>query len=250
MPVPSLPAIPHEDWYETIPMSHGVTLIHEPWMTPFYRCNMWHVRGRDRDMLVDTGLGAVSLTRALPWLLERPIVCVSSHTHFDHIGSTHEFGDRLVHPAEAHILEDPRPEWTLWASYGADPGSDLQIFTGLPAGWDRERYRIEPAPATGHLRHGDVVDLGDRRFRVIHPPGHSPGGIALFEEDTGVLIAGDILYDGPLVTDTFHSDLGDYRRTLASMRDLPVSVVHGGHFPSFGRHRFRALIDGFLASPA
>ena len=27
-------------------------------MTPFFRCNMWHIRGRDRDLLVDTGLGA------------------------------------------------------------------------------------------------------------------------------------------------------------------------------------------------
>ena len=33
------------DWYETIRMSDDVTLIHEPWIKPFYRCNMWHVRG-------------------------------------------------------------------------------------------------------------------------------------------------------------------------------------------------------------
>jgi glyoxylase-like metal-dependent hydrolase (beta-lactamase superfamily II) len=242
-----LPVVPHADWYETIPMSHGVTLIQEPWMPPFFRCNMLHVRGRDRDMLVDTGLGAVSLTGALPWLRERPMLCVSSHTHFDHIGSTHEFAERLVHPAEAHILADPRPEWTLWASYGADPEADRALFTGIPEGWQRTRYRIEPAPATGLLDDGDLVDLGDRRFRVIHTPGHSPGGIALFEEATGVLIAGDILYDGPLVTDTFHSDLGDYARTLRAIRDLPVSVVHGGHFASFGRHRWRELVDDFLS---
>ena len=49
------------DWYETIRFADGVTLIHEPWIKPFYRCNMWHVRGRDRDLLFDSGLGHFSL---------------------------------------------------------------------------------------------------------------------------------------------------------------------------------------------
>ena len=52
-----------KDWYETIRMADAVTLIHEPWIKPFFRCNMWHVRGRDRDLLFDTGLGHFSLRR-------------------------------------------------------------------------------------------------------------------------------------------------------------------------------------------
>ncbi|CDX17337.1 hypothetical protein MPL3356_230150 [Mesorhizobium plurifarium] len=31
------------------------------------------------------------------------------------------------------------------------------------------------------------------------------------------------------------------------MRDLKVSVVHGGHFPSFGKVRYRQLIDEYVA---
>jgi hypothetical protein len=38
-----------EEWYEVIPMGEGITLIHERWI--IFRCNMWHVRGRDRDLL-------------------------------------------------------------------------------------------------------------------------------------------------------------------------------------------------------
>ncbi len=53
-------------WYEAIPFADGITLLHEPWLDPFYRCNMWHIAGRDRDILVDTGLGAVSLSAAFP----------------------------------------------------------------------------------------------------------------------------------------------------------------------------------------
>jgi len=238
--------IPLKDWFEAVPMADGVTLIHEPHIHPFYRCNMWHVRGRDRDMLVDTGLGWFSLTAGVPWLKERPIVCVSSHTHFDHIGSTHEFSDRLVHPAEADIQADPRPKWTLADPYLTDtPASE--IFFDAPEGWDPAKYVIQPAPATGLVEDGDSVDLGDRAFRVVHTPGHSPGGIALLEEKTGIMIAGDIIYDGPLVTDCYHSNIGDYRATMARLRDLEPSIVHGGHFESFGLARYRELTDAFLA---
>jgi glyoxylase-like metal-dependent hydrolase (beta-lactamase superfamily II) len=40
---------------------------------------------------------------------------------------------------------------------------------------------------------------------VIHTPGHSPGGIALWEAATGILFSGDIVYDGELIEGT--SDL-------------------------------------------
>jgi glyoxylase-like metal-dependent hydrolase (beta-lactamase superfamily II) len=76
-----------EDWYETIRMSDDVTLIHEPWITPFYRCNMWHVRGRDRDLLFDSGLGHFSLRAHVPLVTERDLLCVASHTHFDRLAS-------------------------------------------------------------------------------------------------------------------------------------------------------------------
>ncbi|TPL00443.1 MULTISPECIES: MBL fold metallo-hydrolase [unclassified Mesorhizobium] len=237
-----LPVIEAPDWYETIRMGDGVTLIHEPWIKPFFRCNMWHVRGRDRDLLFDTGLGHFSLRRYVPLVSERGLTCVASHTHFDHIGCHHEFPDRCVHSAEAQILADPRNEWTV-----ADRYANEEMFDGAPAGWDTARYRILPAPADRLLGHGDVIDLGDRAFEVIHTPGHSPGGIAFYEKRTGILLSGDIVYDGPLIDDVYHSDIEDYVGTLLAMRDLDVSVVHGGHFPSFGKVRYRQLIDEYVA---
>ncbi len=233
--------IAQRDWYEVVPFANGVSMIHEPWIKPFFRCNMWHVRGRDFDLLVDTGLGHFPLRANVPMLRSgKPLVCVASHAHFDHIGSHHEFEERWIHAAEAEILADPRPEWTLAAGY-----ADEAMFIAPPAGWDTNAYRVKPAPATKLLADGDTVDLGDRSFTVIHTPGHSPGGIALFEEATGTLIAGDIVYDGELVTDTFHSDLGDYRRSLERLARLPVKIVHGGHFASFGRTRLRQIVAAF-----
>lgn len=238
----TLAVIDAPDWYETIRMADGVTLIHEPWIKPFFRCNMWHVRGRDRDLLFDTGLGHFSLRRQVPLVSERKLTCVASHTHFDHIGCHHEFPDRCVHRAEAEILADPRNEWTVADRYATD-----EMFDGTPKGWDTARYGISAAPAGRLLEHGDVIDLGDRAFEVIHTPGHSPGGIALHEKKTGILLSGDIVYDGPLIDDVYHSDIPDYVETLAALRDLDVSVVHGGHFPSFGKARYRQLIDEYLA---
>lgn len=234
--------IEHDRWYETIRMADDVTLIHEPWIKPFFRCNIWHVRGRDRDLLFDSGLGHVSLRRHVSLVSERRVTCVASHTHFDHIGCHHEFPERCVHRAEAPILADPRAEWTVADRYATD-----EMFDGMPAGWDASTYRIAPAPAGRLLEHGDIVDLGDRAFEVIHTPGHSPGGIALYDKKTGVLLSGDIIYDGPLIDDAYHSLVDDYLTSLEALRGLDVAVVHGGHFPSFGPIRYRQIIDDYLA---
>ena len=236
------PPVEARDWYETIRMADDVTLIHEPWIKPFFRCNMWHVRGRDRDLLFDTGLGHFSLRRHVKLVSERSLICVASHTHFDHIGCHHEFPDRCVHRAEAAILANPRNDWTLADRYATD-----DMFDRLPEGWDASRYQLQPAPAQRLLEHGDVVDLGNRYFDVIHTPGHSPGGIGLYEKATGIFLSGDIIYDGPLVDDAYHSNVKTYVTTMERLRDLSVSIVHGGHFPSFGATRFRQLIDDYVA---
>src|SRR5215470_2663733 len=231
-------------WYETRALDDGVTHIWEPHIKPFYRCNIWHVRGRDRDLLVDSGMGVVSLRRRVALLAERPILAVASHTHFDHIGAHHEFAERAVHRAEADILAEPTRSATRADVYVKDE-TDSEMFTMLPPGGYRsDDYQVTAAPATRLLADGDSVDLGDRCFEVIHLPGHSPGGIGLWEGATGIFFSGDTIYDGPLIDD----DVADYVRSMERLRALPVRVVHGGHFPSFGRERFIALIDDYLAS--
>ena len=231
-----------EDWYRLRPAGDGVTFIDEPAIAEFYRCNIWHVRGRDRDMLVDSGMGVVSLTAWVPLVTGRPVEAVASHTHFDHIGSHHEFPSRLVHRAEADLLAHPTRANTL-----ADPYATDAIFHRLPPEpYRSETYAVKAAPATRVLDDGEVIDLGDRRFEVIHTPGHSPGGIALWEAATGVLFSGDVLYDGPLVEDTYHANAGDYVRSMERLATLPVRVVHGGHFRSFDGARYHRLIGDWL----
>ena len=232
-----------EDWYQIQTLQDGVTLIGEPHILEFYRCNIWHVRGRDRDMLVDSGMGVVSLRQWVPLVNEKPLDAVCSHTHFDHIGCHHEFECRLCHAAEAELLAHPTRANTL-----ADPYVTDDIFHALPPEpYSSTLYAVKAAPATRLLKDGDIIDLGDRHFEVIHTPGHSPGGIALWEKATGILISGDIVYDGPLIEDTYHADAADYYVSMKRLYDLPVRVVHGGHFPSYGAERHRQIIGDWLA---
>jgi len=231
-------------WFGTRRLDDGVTLIRESHVKAFYRCNIWHVRGRDRDMLVDTGTGIVPLREHVHLVCERPLIAVASHTHFDHIGGHHEFAERAVHATEAEILAYPSRRSTV-----ADRWARDDMFTAVPPdGFRAADYEVRPAPATRLLRGGDIVDLGDRRFEVMHLPGHSPGSIALWEDATGILFAGDVVYDGELVDDAFHSDIDDYLESMERLRRVPARVVHAGHFESFGRARLVELVDGYLAA--
>jgi glyoxylase-like metal-dependent hydrolase (beta-lactamase superfamily II) len=233
-----------EAWYRVRHVGDGVSWIDEPFVREFYRCNVWHVRGRDRDMLVDSGMGVVSLREHVPLVTERPLVAVASHTHFDHMGGHWEFPDRLVHPAEAGVLARPDRANTLVEPYVAD-----DIFEGAlpPEPYSSTTYAPRAAPATRLIGDGDVVDLGDRAFEVVHTPGHSPGGIALFERASGVMFSGDIVYDGPLIEDCPGADQEAYVASMRRLLELPVRVVHGGHFASFSGERLREIVRAWLA---
>ena len=131
-------------WYEVRTLDDGIVHIQEPHILPFYRCNIWFVRGRRRSLLVDTGSGLVSLREQVACLGDRPVLAVATHSHFDHIGSHHEFGERAAHPSEAHHLAEPDREAVL-----IEPYATAEMFSALPpGGFDRRSYAIKPAPAT------------------------------------------------------------------------------------------------------
>ena len=235
-----------ETWYESRAVGDGITWIFEPHIDEYYRCNIWHLRGRDRDVLIDSGMGVVSLRQRIPLLSGRPLLAVASHTHYDHIGNHHEFTQRAVHPDEADVLAHPTRANTVAGKYIFDDS----IFTQLPPGdWQALRYEVRPAAPTQLLPEGSVVETGDRSFEVFHLPGHSPGSIALYERASEILFSGDVVYDGPLAYD--ESNAAEMRQYVTSMKrllDLPVRVVHGGHYPSFGQERMRSVIRGFLGA--
>jgi glyoxylase-like metal-dependent hydrolase (beta-lactamase superfamily II) len=246
-----------ERWFERRDVGDGVTFITEPHVDRFLRCNIWHVRGRDLDLVVDTGLGVASLRAAATDLLDKPVAAVATHVHMDHTGSMHEFAERWIHALEADALArgsfpipldiDDFDEASRDMMRRAGYALPAQLLTALPyRGFEPRSHVPVPAAPTRRLEDGDVVDLGDRHFEVLHLPGHSPGSIGLWESRTGILFSGDALYDGPLLDELPGSDIAQYVATMRRLRDWPVTVVHGGHEPSFGRARLVALVDAYL----
>lgn len=245
-----------ERWYDRKRIDDAVTLIFEPHVHPFLRCNIWHIRGRDRDLLIDTGLGMHPLREHLTDLLDKPLSAVATHIHYDHVGALHEFDDRILHAVEAPLMSDYRQFTWLKASdlmdgyvtHGDTNGFEEYLVNAIPtAGFDIESYEITSTHVTRTVDEGDVLDLGDRAFEVMHLPGHSPGSIGLWDSKTGTLFSGDALYDGSLLDELPNSNVPDYIETMKRLRELPVEVVHGGHEPSFGRARMIELIDEYLA---
>ena len=245
-------------WFEKKAIDSGITLLWEPHVSPFLRCNIWHVRGRDSDMLVDTGLGVMSLRQAARDLFEQPVTAVATHVHYDHVGGLHEFDTRLVHAAEANLMTDYREFASLRSRNLPQPVIDYLdaacgqapelLIEALPyAGFDPTAYAVTSTPVTRTISEGDVIDLGNRCFEVLHLPGHSPGSIGLWEASTGTLFSGDAAYDGALLDTLPESDITAYIASMKRLRVLPVTVVHGGHEPSFGRERLRQLADNYLA---
>ena len=232
-----------DDWYEIQNVSDGVSLIREKYVANWLRCNIWHVRGKNFDLLIDTGMGLRPLKKEIATLSGNPIKVVSTHCHFDHIGGAHEFDCRLGHKREKEIHANPDQHNTGdWNAF-----IRAETFSRLPDdGFVVEDYSVKAAPLTGYLDEGDVLDLGNRVFQILHLPGHSPGSIALYESKSGCLFSGDVVYDGDLFDTLYHSDPEIYRESLSRLRELPIQLVHGGHYDSFGHEKLLSIIDRYF----
>jgi glyoxylase-like metal-dependent hydrolase (beta-lactamase superfamily II) len=240
-------------WWEITRVDENVTLLREPHVDPLLRCNVWHVRGRDRHMVVDSGVGVVSLTAAAQHLFEHDLIAVASHSHYDHTGGFWEFAERAMHPAEAEVTTQTiaAPLVKTELGWPDDMLGDYELpevlVTAAPRlGWEPVAHSQPAAPATQLVDEGDVIDLGDRAFEVLHLPGHSPGSIGLWDAASGTLFSGDAIYDGPLLDQLPGSDIGQYCETMRRLRQLPVEVVHGGHDEDFGRERLIEICDAYL----
>ena len=67
--------------YEITKLGNGVSRIREKFISADWRCNIWHIKGRDRDLVIDTGFGLTSLTAAITEISDRPIIALCTHSH-------------------------------------------------------------------------------------------------------------------------------------------------------------------------
>ena len=231
-------------YYKIFKISEGISLIQEIYVANFMRCNIWHVRGKEFDLIIDTGMGLSSLKKFIIDEIDKPIISVITHSHFDHCGSLHEFENRLGHKSEAKIIQNMRNEDIVFS--GA--WKEIQIIDKVKfPNYEGNTFYVTPTTLTGFLDEGDVIDLGNRTFKILHLPGHSPGSIGLLDTKSKELFSGDALYDGELLDEFYHSDKTLFKKTLNRLKNLDVEIFHGGHFPSFNKKRAHKIIETYLS---
>jgi glyoxylase-like metal-dependent hydrolase (beta-lactamase superfamily II) len=241
-------------WFRAEDAGHGVSRLFETHVDPFLESNVWHVRGSERDLVVDAANGVGPLRPAIDALNDgRPVVAVVTHAHFDHVGCLHEFDDRRCHAADAdmpspeglRLMREDFPEWLVedFAYYDA-PLPQTVALRGVPSvGFDPAAWTTPAATPTSFLADGDAVDLGDRAFTVLHTPGHTAGSICLWDPEKGILLSGDAMYvDAKLGWE----DPVAFAASLRRLHDLDVRVVHSGHGRSFDGDELRTAIDATL----
>jgi len=144
---------------------------------------------------------------------------INTHGHWDHTADNYELQQALL-PRKIPILIHRNDEHWL-----KDPGT---VMLQLP-------FSLVPTTADGFLEDGDIIKVGRLQFTVLFTPGHTSGGICLYEPDEKVLFSGDTLFAGSVgrtdlpggswevLMDSIH------KRLLVLDDDV---VVYPGHGPS------------------
>ncbi len=140
---------------------------------------------------------------------------INTHAHFDHVGANKAVkeatgAELLLHEADAPVLAAASHQSP---SFGLSP--------------------VVSPPADRYLKHGDVVTAGEVSLKVLHTPGHSPGGISLLEQ--GIVFTGDSLFAGSIGrTDLPGGDLLTLLRSIkTNLMVLPDETkVFCGHGPA------------------
>ncbi len=150
-------------------------------------------------LVIDTGLDASDLVEFLQQHQLSPVAVVLTHGHVDHIVGLEALRRHFPHiKVYIHRLDAPML---------ADPRANLSVLTGTT-------FRSEPADVL--LEDGDTVEEAGIRLKVLHTPGHTPGGICLYAESEDVVFVGDTLFADSVGRTDFPG--GDMDQLLQSIR--------------------------------
>ncbi len=214
-------------------------MLHESHIDSYSVGDFWIVQGRDRDLVIDTGCGMVDPVPLVEAICAKPIIALALNSSYDHAGGWHGFAERACHPLDAPALETLNND---------DAEVDVYLtedrLWALPfEGFTLHDYRLTPASPTLLVEEGYQFDLGNRQLEVMHVPGRSPGGLAVWEQSTGSLFTSDMLYDGDHGLAWPPSQPQEYCSSLRRFRKLPVNQVYCGHYGAIDRARMLEVID-------
>lgn len=231
-------------WFEIIALPNDIYALWEP--GHFEKVNSFLIVGESKDVLYDTGMGIASIGEAVAELraiLNRtdiPLMVINSHNHLDHNAGNSDFD-------EAWIIEH---EWAIRKLTEGVSGGFSEYWAGLvpyegvvvPDDFDPATFSVKPFPREGirFLREGDVVDLGNRQFRVIHTKAHSPDGLSLYDEQNKLFFGGDTFMGDMFLI----RDLALLEQDLARVAALEIDW----HYVSHGAQLMQTMREGWRLS--
>jgi glyoxylase-like metal-dependent hydrolase (beta-lactamase superfamily II) len=139
---------------------------------------------------------------------------VNTHCHFDHAGADHLVAgvsgcEIAIHEMEVKPLEE----------------GDSTISCAVMFG-----KRLQPVEVSRVLREGDGLKLGELSLRVLHTPGHTAGGICLYDQAQKLLFSGDTVFcDGVGRTDLPTGDERALLNSLHRLSELEIERLYPGH---------------------
>ena len=215
---------PDLDWFEVREFPHGVIGIGEP--GHFEDVKSYLIAGNDLALLVDSGMGYADISAVVAAYTDKPVLLVNSHGHLDHIGDNWRFDRRWAHPGDLDRIRAGVPNERMQHFLAPDA-----FNRPIPPTLNPETFEIPGTDVERTIDDGDEIDIGGRVFTVLHTPGHSQGSISLLEEETGILIAGDTIYEGPLFSHREGGSARQYRTSLQRLAALipQLSVVYPSH---------------------
>ncbi len=180
--------------------------------------------GTEKAILIDTGLGVANIGEVAANLTTLPIMVVTTHVHWDHIGGHKYFDNIAVHEAEQAWLcnQFPIPLEVVKHNLVCKPCDFLKEFVID----DYQLYRGIPDIVFGD---GYSFDLGNRQLTVIHTPGHC----CFYEADRQYLYSGDLIYKGCL--DAFYPTTNpqQFYQSVKKIKALEIERVLPAHHQLF-----------------
>jgi hydroxyacylglutathione hydrolase len=175
------PVVQSASWFTAKPVAEKVLRIDDHGSD-----NMYLVEGKDKALLIDTGLGVADLAGFVKSLTALPVIVVNTHGHPDHAGGNFQFSRVYAHPSDFELIK----RFTSGEYRAGTVQRMLQESPGLATFILKDSSDLKlPAPVSA--REGDVFDLGGRILEVIETPGHTPGSICLLDAGNRLLFTGD-----------------------------------------------------------
>lgn len=207
-------------WFGIYRVSDGVFALLEPKHRE--ETISYLILGRERAVLLDTGMGISDIRVEVERLTQLPVTVVVTHGHYDHIGDNHRYKEIWAFDSDIDVGRIEQGKTRQACAHYLTPDAYLE----LPPEFDPDTYQILPSKVTRRLQHLEVIDLGGRKLTVHHTPGHTSGSICLLESRDHLLFTGDTLYTGMMFAHFEDSDFNQYRESIQYLVDLMPQVNH------------------------